>query len=470
MSEVIISTQDKADSLWQSCFDGFEEVIDKSTFEMVLKYTKPIYRERDFIELSVSKGWQKDRLEKSIDLISGLLSNKSGRKINITVSLNKNGDSENNLLEQNLQLIDKSNGKQKDPPVPKKTYTPKGDKEFILDPRYIFDTFVVGNGNRIAEAAAQAVAEAPAKAYNPLFIYGGVGLGKTHLLHAIGNKVLKKNPDARIVYVSAEKFMNDFVESIQEKKMKQFRRKYRFSDVFLIDDIQFIKNKELMQEEFFHTFNELHGAKSQIVITSDRSPKDIPTLEDRLRSRFEWGLIADIQAPELETRIAILRKKAKLENIDVSSEVISYIAEKIPSNIRELEGALNRVVCEASLSRQKIDLDLCITALKEIIPNSKPKHLTIPFIQEKVCEYYGIEIEDMLGSCREARLVLPRHIAMYLSKELLGTSFPAVAKEFGGKDHVTVMNACKRIAKKLKDPSIKNDIENVKSMLKNLSG
>jgi chromosomal replication initiator protein len=467
MGAVNMTDQDLAEDLWQGCFDRFEDIVDKATYEMVIKNVKPVYRNVDTIELFLPWGWQKEKIEKYLDSINSIYSEKAGRKIAFLLSVGKNGQSENSHVEFSPGV-----GIEEPPKLPADTAIMDSQKRksIKLDPKNTFDTFVVGNGNRIAAAAAQAVAEAPAKAYNPLFIYGGVGLGKTHLLHAIAHKVMKKNAESRIVYVPAENFMNDMVESIQDKKMKQFRRKYRDSNIFLIDDIQFIKNKELMQEEFFHTFNELYAAKSQIVITSDRPPKDIPTLEDRLRSRFEWGLIADIQPPELETRMAILKKKAETENVNVPNEVITYIAENIPSNIRELEGALNRVILFSSYSGRKIDLDLSIEALKEILPSSRPKHLTITFIQEKICEYYGIRLEDLLGSCRDSKLVLPRHIGMYLCRELLGASFPNIGKAFGGRDHTTIMNGYSKVNKKKRDPSVRNDLENIKNMLKKVSG
>jgi chromosomal replication initiator protein len=264
--------------------------------------------------------------------------------------------------------------------------------------------------------------------------------------------------------------MNDMIESIQNKKMRDFRKKYRNVSVLLIDDIQFIKNKESMQEEFFHTFNELHSSKSQIVITSDRPPKDIPTLEDRLRSRFEWGVIADISPPDVETRIAILKKKAENELIDVPGEVIMYIAEKIPSNIRELEGALNRVICYGSLMNLPITMDLSLQALRSILPDNGSRHLTQSMIQEKTCEYYNIRMEELIGKCRDSKLVIPRQVAMYIIKELLGTSFPNIGKAFGGRDHTTVMHACRKIEKMKREPSIKNDIQNIRDMLKTNGG
>ena len=285
-----------------------------------------------------------------------------------------------------------------------------------LNPKYTFDTFVIGNSNRFAHAASLAVAEAPAQAYNPLFIYGGVGLGKTHLMHAIGHYILNQTPNAKVVYVSSEKFTNELINSIRDDKNNQFRSKYRNVDVLLIDDIQFIAGKESTQEEFFHTFNALHDANKQIVISSDRPPKEIPTLEDRLRSRFEWGLIADIQPPDLETRIAILKKKAKVENIDVSDDVMLYIATKIQSNIRELEGALIRIVAYSSLTNKKITVELAEEALKDIISADKPRKITVKLIKEAVSKEFNVRMEDFNSKKRTRAIAYPRQIAMYLTR------------------------------------------------------
>lgn len=323
-----------------------------------------------------------------------------------------------------------------------------------LNPKYIFDTFVIGNSNRFAHAASLAVAEAPAKAYNPLFIYGGVGLGKTHLMHAIGHYILNQNPKANVVYVSSEKFTNELINSIRDDRNVEFRNKYRNVDVLLVDDIQFIAGKERTQEEFFHTFNALHEANKQIIISSDRPPKEIPTLEDRLRSRFEWGLIADIQPPDLETRIAILRKKAKVENIDVPNDVTLYIATKIQSNIRELEGALIRIVAYSSLTNKEVTVDLASEALKDIISNAKPKEITVKLIKEVTAKNLNVKIEDFSSKRRTRSISYPRQIAMYLCRELTDLSLPKIGEEFGGRDHTTVIHAYEKIS-----TDIENDIE-----------
>ncbi|MDQ1486976.1 MAG: chromosomal replication initiator protein [Actinomycetota bacterium] len=314
-----------------------------------------------------------------------------------------------------------------------------------LNPKYTFETFVIGASNRFAHAAAVAVAEAPAKAYNPLFIYGESGLGKTHLLHAIGHYAMGLFHGARVRYVSSEEFTNDFINSIRDGKAEGFRRRYREVDVLLVDDIQFLENKEQTQEEFFHTFNTLHNANKQIVISSDRPPKQLVTLEDRLRNRFEWGLLTDVQPPELETRIAILRKKAAQERLNVPNEVMEYIASKIASNIRELEGALIRVTAFASLNRQGVDLSLAEVVLKDLIPDSQGPEITAATIMAATATYFGISLEDLCGSSRSRVLVTARQVAMYLCRELTDLSLPKIGQHFGGRDHTTVMHADRKI-------------------------
>jgi chromosomal replication initiator protein len=316
-----------------------------------------------------------------------------------------------------------------------------------LNPKYTFDTFVIGNSNRFAHAACVAVAESPAKAYNPLFLYGGVGLGKTHLMHAIGHHIMTQKKDPKVVYVSSEKFTNELINSIKDDRNEEFRNKYRNVDILLIDDIQFIAGKERTQEEFFHTFNSLHEANKQIIISSDRPPKEIPTLEDRLRSRFEMGLITDIQAPDFETRIAILRKKAQIENIDVSNEVTTYIAKNIKSNIRELEGALTRVIAYSSLTNRTISFELAIEALKDIITTSKNEEITVNRIKEKIASVFDLKMEDFNSKKRTRSISYPRQIAMYLSRELTDLSLPKIGFEFGGRDHTTVIHAHDKIIK-----------------------
>lgn len=336
-----------------------------------------------------------------------------------------------------------------------------------LNPKYTFDTFVIGNSNRFAHAACVAVAEAPAKSYNPLFLYGGVGLGKTHLMHAIGHHILEYNKNAKVVYVSSEKFTNELINSIKDDRNEDFRNKYRNVDVLLIDDIQFIAGKERTQEEFFHTFNALHDANKQIIISSDRTPKEIPTLEDRLRSRFEMGLITDVQAPDFETRIAILRKKAQAEKIEIENDVMSYIAKNIKSNIRELEGALIRVIAYSSLTNRQVTPDLAIEALKDIVSPSKPQEINVDTIKEAVSKKFNIKMEDFSSKKRTRAIAFPRQVAMYLCREMTDLSLPKIGEEFGGRDHTTVIHAHEKIKSDMeKDPALKGKIETI---IKNLN-
>ena len=315
----------------------------------------------------------------------------------------------------------------------------------LLNPKYTFETFVIGSSNRFAHAAAVAVAEAPAKAYNPLFVYGESGLGKTHLLHAIGHYGQHLFTGARVRYVSTEEFTNDFINSLRDDKQHAFQRRYRDVDILLVDDIQFLENKERTQEEFFHTFNTLHNANKQIVITSDRPPQQLATLEDRLRTRFQWGLITDVQPPDIETRIAILRKKAAQDRLAAPPEVLEFIASKIASNIRELEGALIRVTAFASLNRQPVDLSLAEIVLKDLIPADGGPEITGATIMAATAEYYSLSMEDLCGSSRSRVLVTARQIAMYLCRELTDLSLPKIGQMFGGRDHTTVIHADRKI-------------------------
>jgi len=338
-----------------------------------------------------------------------------------------------------------------------------------LNSKYTFDSFVIGNSNRFAHAASVAVAESPANAYNPLFLYGGVGLGKTHLMHAIGHHIQANNPSAKVVYVSSEKFTNELINSIRYDKNLDFRNKYRNVDVLLVDDIQFIAGKESTQQEFFHTFNELYEARKQIIISSDRPPNEIPTLEDRLRTRFAWGLQVDIQAPDFETRIAILKKKAETEKYIVSSDVLVYIATKIKSNIRELEGALIRVMAYSSLTNNKnITVDLAAEALKDIISSSQTKAITIDLIQDVVANYYNLSIQELKSQRRTRNVSNPRQIAMYLSRKLTDMSLPKIGDEFGGRDHTTVIHAYEKISGALKtDDGLANAIKIITKKVNN---
>lgn len=336
-----------------------------------------------------------------------------------------------------------------------------------LNPRYIFETFVIGASNRFAHAATLAVSEAPAKAYNPLFIYGESGLGKTHLLHAIGAYAKELYPNVRVRYVSSEEFTNDFINSIRDDKSNSFQKRYRDLDILLIDDIQFLENKERTQEEFFHTFNTLYNANKQIVISSDRPPKQLTTLEDRLRSRFEWGLITDIQPPELETRIAILRKKAAQDRLNAPDEVLEYIASKIFTNIRELEGALIRVTAFASLNRQPVDMVLAEIVLKDLIPLDASPSITAATIKAQTAAYFSLTLDDLCGTSRSRVLVNARQIAMYLCRELTELSLPKIGQSFGGRDHTTVMHADRKIRELMAERrSIYNQVNELTSRIK----
>lgn len=325
-----------------------------------------------------------------------------------------------------------------------------GNSNPTLNPKYTFDTFVVGNNNRFAHAAALAVAEAPATSYNPLFLYGGVGLGKTHLMHAIGNAILRKNKNSNILYVTSEKFTNQLINSIKDNSNEQFRNKHRNIDVLLIDDIQFIAGKERVQEEFFHTFNALHESGKQIILSSDKPPKDIPLLEDRLKSRFEWGLIADISNPDYETRLAILRKKAQIDNINIDDEILSNIANRIDTNIRELEGALNKLIAKASLTNSPITVEMAERAINDIIAQQE-KVFSVDFVQETVAKYFNIDVKDLRGSKRSNDVTFPRQIAMYLCRKVAQMSLPQIGKDFGKRDHSTVMHACTKIEQDIKE-------------------
>jgi chromosomal replication initiator protein len=335
-----------------------------------------------------------------------------------------------------------------------------------LNPKYTFYTFVEGSSNQLAYAAARSVADNPARSYNPLFLYGGVGLGKTHLMQAIGHGIISRNRDARIVYVSTETFMNDLIESLGNKRTASFREKYRNVDVLLIDDIQFLINKERTQEEFFHTFNNLHSSDRQIVITSDRPPHDLNPLEDRLRSRFTQGLIADIQSPDLETREAILRKKvAEQYQINVPLDVISFIAERFPSSIRDLEGAMIRVIAYASTHSLPIDMNTATQALAQILPHIKPRTLTIRMIQQRVCDHFRIKLDELVGERRDHRFAFPRQIAMFLSRDMTSSSLKQIADEFGGKHHTTVIHAIRQIERNLNDPATRDNLNLLRDCL-----
>jgi len=335
------------------------------------------------------------------------------------------------------------------------------DRSPRFNPKYTFESFVVGSSNQFARAASLRVAEEPSKAYNPLFIYGGFGLGKTHLLHAIGNRALERNPSLKVSYVSSEKFMNELINSLRYDSVTEFRNRFRSVDLLLVDDIQFIAGKERTQEEFFHTFNALHDAHKQIVISSDSIPKDIPTLQERLRSRFEWGLLADIQPPDLETKTAILRKKAESEGIALPDDVSLFIANKIKSSIRELEGCLVRIVAFSSLTGRKIDIEFAQEILKELLDKNE-KVITISDIQQVVAEHCSLKVSDLKSKNRNKSVVVPRQMAMYLARTLTNSSLPEIGKVFGGKDHTTVIHACNKVKNKMiQEKAFRKEVETI---------
>ena len=345
--------------------------------------------------------------------------------------------------------------------------TTKNYSETFLNPKYTFDNFVIGNSNKFAQAAAYAVSETPATTYNPLYIYGGVGLGKTHLMHAIGNRILQNHPETKILYVTSEKFINELVNSIKDANYKNelFRNKYRNIDVLLIDDIQFIAGKKMGQEEFFHTFNTLHQSGKQIIISSDKPPRDIPLLEERLKSRFEWGILADISMPDYETRLAILRKKVQLENIIIDDYILSEIATKIDSNIRELEGALNKIIAYASLTHSPVTREMAEKAINDIVLQ-KEKIISADYIQEVVAKYFNIDKKDIVSSKKSNDIAYPRQIAMYLCRTVGQMSYPKIGADFGNRDHSTVMHACTKIEKEIKEKNnTKLIVESVKNII-----
>ncbi|MBQ7757935.1 chromosomal replication initiator protein DnaA [Anaerotignum sp.] len=419
--------------IWEEALKHIEEGTSPISFETWIQPIIPCGIDGNKIILQVENGFFKEMIEKRhLPVIRTAIKmvTKSEYEIMITTEEEQKAG---NLSKHNL--------------VEKK----KSDNELArnLNPKYVFDSFVVGNSNRMAHAASLAVAESPAQAYNPLFLYGNSGLGKTHLMHSIGHFILDKNPDAKVLYVTSETFTIELINSIQNNKNEEFRNKYRNIDVLMIDDIQFISKKEGTQEEFFHTFNALYESNKQIIISSDRPPKEIKTLEDRLRSRFEWGLIADVQPPDYETRIAILKKKAERDNLTVPDDVMAYIAKNIASNIRELEGALTRIVAFATLTNQDISIALAENSLKDIFSEHSSAPLTPELIQQVVAEHYNIRVEDIQGSKKPKNIAFPRQVSMYLCRKLLDISLPKIGESFGGRDHTTVIYAISKIEKQL---------------------
>lgn len=440
---------------WQQILAIIQAKVSKPSFDTWLKSTKAAVFTDSQVVICAPNNFAKEWLEtRYARMIASTIFDFLGKQVEVSIKVED---------EASISSIA--------PPQPAPKPVPPVQEEplsHMMNSRYTFDTFVIGSGNRFAHAASLAVAEAPAKAYNPLFLYGGVGLGKTHLMHAIGHFVIEHNQNARVLYISSEKFTNEFINAVRDNRGEDFRNKYRTIDVLLIDDIQFLAGKEGTQEEFFHTFNALHEEGKQIIISSDRPPKEIPTLEERLRSRFEWGLITDIQPPDLETRIAILRKKAKAENLDIPNEAMVYIANQIDTNIRELEGALIRVVAFSSLINQDITVGLAADALKDIIPSSRPKVITIQDIQQKVGEFYGLKIEEFRARKRTKAVAFPRQVAMFLAREMTDFSLPKIGEAFGGRDHTTVIHAHEKISSGIKtDPELFKIINNLTEKIKN---
>lgn len=437
---------------WQSTVTTLEDKLNFHSFNTWILSMEPIIFKDNILYIRVPNHFSRDWLnDRYAPLIKGTLQDILNQKLDIGFLLEGESPPSSSLSQASQQQA--------------------GDHDYLiyscLNPKYTFDTFVVGNSNRFAHAASFAVAESPARAYNPLFLYGGVGLGKTHLMHAIGHFIREHDPASTVAYVTSERFTNDLINAIKDDETVEFRAKYRSMDILLIDDIQFLAGKERTQEEFFHTFNTLYESNKQLIISSDRPPKEIPTLEDRLRSRFGWGLITDIQPPDLETRIAILRKKAQLEGLVVPDDTISFIAHRIQSNIRELEGALIRVVAMSALNKQKITPEMTAAALKDILPTSKPKPITVVLIQKIVAGYFSIRVEDFKTKKRTRAIAYPRQIAMYLSRELTDLSLLKIGEQFGGRDHTTVIHACDKITKELEsDPSVQNIIKELNQKIK----
>ncbi len=445
--------------IWHNTLEIIQTQLSRPSYETWLKETKPLAFYNNTIVVGVPNEFAKDWLENRYSsLLQEAVNSVAGREVKLKFIVPQEGENKKSI---DMEKVEKNES----PPA-------RVDHNTLfkppnLNPKYVFDTFVIGNSNRFAHAACLAVAEAPAKAYNPLFIYGGVGLGKTHLMHAIGHYVLEQNKSLKVVYVSSETFTNELINSIRDDRTVQFRNKYRNVDVLLVDDIQFLAGKERTQEEFFHTFNTLHEADKQIVVSSDRPPKEIPTLESRLRSRFEWGLLTDIQQPDLETRIAILRKKAKQENLDIENEIIVHIASKVTSNIRELEGALIRVAAYSSLTNDEMSLELAEEALKDMLPASRKKPVTVSLIQNKTADYFDVKTEELKAKKRSRSISHPRQIAMYLSREMTDSSLPKIGEDFGGRDHTTVMHACVKIAKDIKeDPNLEAAVQEIAKLIK----
>ncbi len=439
---------EQINEFWNEALKIIEEESSAVSFETWFRPIVPYGIQDNCFYLQVENPLAKDMLEKRyFDLLRNTIKQVMKRDLEIIILLGN---------ERPLKMMQQNDTQKQTTEIPRN-----------LNPKYVFSSFVVGNSNRMAHAASLAVAEAPAKNYNPLFLYGNSGLGKTHLMHSIAHYILDHNNAAKVLYVTSETFTNELILSIQNNKNEAFRNKYRNIDVLLIDDIQFISKKEGTQEEFFHTFNALYESTKQIIISSDRPPKEIETLEDRLRSRFEMGLIADIQPPDYETRIAILRKKAERDNLQVPDDVMAYIAKNIASNIRELEGALTRIVAFATLTNQNISITLAENSLKDIFSENASAPLTPDLIQEIVADHFNIRIEDIQGSKKPKNIAFPRQVSMYLCRKLLDISLPKIGESFGGRDHTTVIHAISKIEKQLEiDTALQSTILQLEKEIK----
>jgi chromosomal replication initiator protein len=440
---MLVDKQDAA-ALWDKASQLIKSQINGVSYDSWFKDIQPVDFDGDTLTLMVNIEFIRNMLRNNYDqLIRAAVSQSAGRPIDYVIGIPS---------EYSAPAL-------KDAPR-------LNPSQSMLNPKYTFSTYVIGKSNNFAHAAAYAVSQSPGNTYNPLFLYSGVGLGKTHLMHAIGHTILEKNPDAKILYITSETFTNDLIKAISTNTNIEFRNRYRNVDVLMVDDIQFIAGKEQTQEEFFHTFNALYEARKQIVISSDKPPKDIPTLEERLRSRFEWGLIADISKPDLETRIAILRKKAEMEHLDVPDEVNTYIATKVESNIRELEGCLTRVLAYANLTGAPVTEALAAEALRDMLPVKDPRRITTDLIMAIVAEYYSVTVDDLKSKRRNREVTVPRQIAMYLIRELNGASLPRIGMEFGGRDHTTVIHACDKVAEDLRrDAQLKGAVETLKKRI-----
>ena len=444
--------QNELNDLLTKAKELLKEETTKISYETWIKILEIQSEDNDHIVLLTSTDFQKNIVSsKYLDLLTNTFNYLTNKDCSVSIVSREELETASN----NSDLSDTT-----------KIEAPINYVTTNLNPKYTFSTFVVGNNNRFAHAAALAVAEAPASSYNPLFIYGGVGLGKTHLMHAIGNEILRNNKNSKILYVTSEAFTNELINAIKDNTNDQFRNKYRGIDILLIDDIQFIAGKERIQEEFFHTFNTLYESGKQVILSSDKPPKDIPLLEDRLKSRFEWGIIADISNPDYETRLAILRKKAQIDNIIIDDEILSAIATRIDSNIRELEGTLNKLIATASLtSNRQITMEMAEKAINDIV-SQQEKVISATYIQETVGKYFNINPKALKGSKRSNDITFPRQIAMYLCRNVANMSLPQIGKDFGKRDHTTVMHACNKIEKEIKTNSnTKLIVESVKNIL-----